>query len=93
MLEKSQIIDILQLINSENLGPVTFYKLIKKFGSPQKAIENVHCVKKVKLMERNEALHLYEQAKSCGAEIITYLDTSYPQRLKTIADAPPLLYV
>ena len=76
MLEKSQIIDILQLINSENLGPVTFHKLVNKFGSPQKAIENVHLIKKIKLIERNVALQLYEKAKSCGAEIITYLDSN-----------------
>ena len=41
MLSKGEVIDILQLMGSANLGPATFHKLIEEHGSPQKAIEGI----------------------------------------------------
>ncbi len=36
-----ETIDILRLIRSENVGPRTFWSLIKIFGSSSTAIENI----------------------------------------------------
>ncbi|WP_341761410.1 DNA processing protein DprA [Candidatus Tisiphia endosymbiont of Thecophora atra] len=36
-----ETIDILRLIRSENVGPRTFWSLIKLFGSSSAAIENI----------------------------------------------------
>ena len=36
-----ETIDILRLIRSENVGPKTFFNLIKFFGSASRALENV----------------------------------------------------
>ena len=36
----NETIDILRLIRSENIGPKTFFSLIKFFGSATKALEN-----------------------------------------------------
>ena len=32
-------LDVLQLIRSENVGPVTFFNLVSYYGSPAKALE------------------------------------------------------
>ena len=36
-----ETIDILRLIRSENVGPKTFFHLIKLFGSASKALEKI----------------------------------------------------
>jgi len=92
VLKKSQVIDILQLINSENLGPVTFYKLIKRYGTLQSAIANADKVQRIKLISRSLAEDIYEKAIFSGAKIITIYDDEYPKLLKVLSDPPPLLY-
>lgn len=87
-----KIIDILQLINSENLGPITFYKLLHQFGSPKTAIENITCVKKVKISAKNNAIDVYEYCLKNKINIITYEDDIYPKNLLNLADAPPILF-
>ncbi len=92
MAASEEIIDILQLINSDNLGPATFYKLIAKFGSPQAAIENINCLKRVRLWPREKALAVAEKAQKQNIFIISFQDADYPQALKGLHDAPPVLF-
>ncbi len=94
MQNYEEIINILQLINSENLGPVTFYKLIKEFGSSAEAIKNANSInKKISLLDRDEAVRIFEEANKKNITIISYLDDIYPDALKQISDAPPILYI
>lgn len=86
------IVDILQLINSENLGPVTFYKLLQQFGTVKAAIENISGIKKVKLLARDKAKAIYEYCLKNKINIITYSDDSYPNILFDLNDAPPILF-
>ncbi len=88
----NNLIDILQLINSENLGPVTFYKLLQKFGSTQTVLENISSVKKVKLLSRNKAEAIYKYCQQNNISIITYNDAHYPKNLLELNDAPPILF-
>ena len=37
----SETLDIIRLIRSENVGPRTFYSLIKIYGSSTKALEKI----------------------------------------------------
>ena len=92
MLSKSEVIDILQLISSENLGPATFYKSVKEFGSVKGAIENAHKLKKVRLWDRNSAEELYKKSHNFGARIITVYDKEYPASLCDMSDAAPVLF-
>ena len=86
------IIDIYQLINSENVGPVTFYKLIKEFGSANDAISNIQKFKRINLLDRTVAINACKEAYSQGIKLITYDSEYYPLCLKNIKDMPPLLY-
>ena len=89
---EENIIDIIQLINSENLGPITFYKLLHRFGSVRNIIANISDIKKVILLSRNKAEFIYESALKKGMYIISYDDKNYPQKLLDIPDAPPILF-
>ena len=88
MTSKEKIIDIIRIINSEHIGPVTFYKLLAKYGTVKGIIQN----KSSFLLDYKEAESVYESCLKKGIEIITYNDNAYPQNLKLIDDAPPLIY-
>ncbi len=92
MAKDKEIIDILQLINSDNVGPVTFQKLVEAYGAPALALENIHRHKKIRLFPRKAAEAEAAKAKALGISLVTYGDDDYPDMLRNIADAPPLLY-
>lgn len=93
MSAAEEIIDILQLINSENLGPVTFYKMLDKYGSPRAAVENIPALRRVKLFPRERAIAVVDEAGRKGIQMLTFSDKAYPQNLRGLPDAPPLLFV
>ena len=93
MMNKEEIIDIIQLINSENVGPITFYKLMDMYGSPKLAIENIYRHRKLVLFSRRKAEEEYLKAKAIGVSLISFNDEFYPNGLKNLDDAPPLIYV
>lgn len=88
----SELIDILQLINSENVGPITFYKLVESYGSPALALLGASKIAKIRLCPRAWAEKEHAKAQALGIELIAYDDENYPQNLKTIEDCPPILY-
>lgn len=90
-ISDEEIIDWIQLINSENVGPITFYKLLQQYKSAKSALSNLP--PKCKLFPRSEAKKEVELAKSKGIQILTINDSQYPENLKQIEDAPPVLYV
>lgn len=93
MRPTEEILDVLQLINSENLGPVTFYKLLNKFGSARAALENIGSLRRVRLFAREPAEAVLKRAEAQNMSIILWNDKDYPDRLKDLPDAPPLLFV
>lgn len=92
MPSNSDIIDIIQLINTENLGPVSFYKLVAEFGSVGKALQALPQFPKYHIFSRSKAEQQISLAKQKGIHIISYQDPLYPQKLKLIKDAPPIIY-
>lgn len=93
MTKDEEIIDCLQLINSENVGPVTFYKLLKEYKSLKAALEVLPRLKTVSLCPRSAAVQMFEQARAQKIQLISFKNPLYPQSLKQLNDAPPLLYV
>lgn len=89
-MQNSRLVDILQLIMTEGIGPVTFYEYVKKTGSPAAALELA--AQNKKLCPRTEAEEEIAKAKGKNAEIIAYDDPRYPQTLLELNDAPPVLY-
>lgn len=89
---KNELLDIIQLINSENVGPVTFYKLVESYGSPASALFEAEKIKKIRLCPRTWAEAELSRAQTARIELIAYTDPRYPPYLKRIEDCPPLLY-
>ena len=93
MVSQEEIIDCIQLINSDKVGPITFHKLVEAYGSPKSAIEALPQIKKFKLFERKSAEKEYKNALSKDIKVITYNDEFYPQNLLQLPDFPPVIYV
>ena len=87
----SDLIKILQIINTDGIGPVTFYKLMQKSADDIDAALDLLATKK-KVFSRDEAESIVEKAQKIGARIITYQDNEYPESLRQLNDAPPVIY-
>lgn len=92
MAADKEIIDCLQLINSDNVGPVTFYKLLAKFGSAEEAVKNLPRLKKLGLFPRAKAELELARAKEQNIKILLFKDAEFPQALRQLEDCPPLIY-
>ncbi len=96
----------LKLIRADNVGPVTFAKLIKHFGSVDRALgASVGELAKidgisfktaeqiVRTRNKSDVTAELELAQKHGVWIIHSDDKRYPPVLKRIYDPPPVLYV
>lgn len=83
---------ILRLIRGSGIGPVTFYKLVAHFGSAEKACSAAERgeVKNQPASKATIEAELKAMQK-LGAQFVFYTDATYPQQLKMLADAPPVL--
>lgn len=95
-----KIINWLRLYRSSNVGPVTFFQLIKTFGSVEDIISNfdeaIHrssTNRQISICSREEAEKELEAVQDFGAEIILHCDPRFPNSLKEIYDCPPLICV
>lgn len=93
-------VDVLRLIRSENVGPVTFFKLLSYFGSVGKALERIPEMsvkggraKPIRIASEAEAKREMDGAEALGAKFIHYGSPDYPALLQRIHDAPPVLTV
>jgi DNA processing protein len=89
----------LRLLRSENVGPITFFELIRRFGTPEKAIEAIPEIaarggakNKYKLPSLASVQDEIGKAYDFGAEIIAYGSTYYPRMLANIYDPPPIFF-
>lgn len=90
----------LRLSRTENVGPVTFYRLLETYGSASKALEALP-----RLSERggrkrplvvppvSVAEQEIEKLQQIGGRILTAGDPEYPLPLAATEDAPPVLSV
>lgn len=99
-LSDAERLDWLQLIRTENIGPITFGRLIERFGSASAAISALPQLamkagRKLPLRaaSREAAEREIETAAAHGARLVARCEADYPAPLREIADAPPLIYV
>ena len=96
----------LKLIRADSVGPTTFAKLIKHFGSPDRALgtsvsELTHidgigyktAEQIAGTRNKFDASAELELAEKLGVWIIHLEDERYPPPLKQIYDPPPVLYI
>ncbi|MBQ3696213.1 MAG: DNA-processing protein DprA [Alphaproteobacteria bacterium] len=99
-MTEQEKIDWLRLAFSENVGPATFRKLVKIFGTPKKALDNINdwakqggAKRSIQIAQEKAVLEQLDKAKKIGANFLLSCDDDYPKLLKQISDAPPVLFV
>ena len=99
-LSASDKLEWLRLIRSENVGPITFYKLLERFGSAASALEALPDLarrggrsKGIKICSRAAAESEMAELEKVGGTFVGRDEPAYPPLLACIDDAPPLITV
>ncbi|MCR9214863.1 MAG: DNA-processing protein DprA [Proteobacteria bacterium] len=90
----------LRLIRSENVGPITFFQLLNRYGSASKSLETLPDLarkggrkKPIRIFPLSLAKKEIENLHNFGAELIAACEPDYPARLRMIADPPPVIAI
>jgi DNA processing protein len=89
----------LRLIRSENIGPVTYFQLLARFGSAAAAIVAIPDLaargggRPPRLAGRDAALREFEQIARMGGRHLFLGEPLYPPLLAEVESAPPALVV
>lgn len=93
-------LDRVRLIRSQNVGPVTFRKLIERYGSASIALDALPDLarrggmrKSLRLCSAETAMQEMEAVSALGGCQLIIGDADYPDPLGAIPDAPPVLSV
>lgn len=99
-LDDGERLDWLQLIRTETVGPITFAKLVSRFGSAGAALAALPDLARrsgrreaIRPARRDEAVAEIARAAACGARLVASCEPDYPAALRAIADPPPLVYL
>lgn len=99
-LQNEKLADVLRLIRTLNVGPITFFQLIERFKTAAEAIAalptlSVRGGRRAALtaFNREEAAKEIAAAEKFGARMILYGAPDYPKWLMNIADPPPVITV
>ena len=89
---------MLRLLRSRRVGIVTFHRLLAEYGSAQNALDALPEVARAAGLKGYETCPAkvadaeMKAAKAAKARLLCYLDPGYPEALKDLKDAPPLLW-
>ena len=99
-LSDKERIDWLRLIRTDTIGPITFNRLISRFGSATAALDALPELSKSSGRKRpliaaplSLATEELELAEQISARPLASCEDDYPSILKAIPDAPPVIYV
>jgi DNA processing protein len=88
----------LRLIRSENVGPITFFQLLGRFGSASKALKALPDLarkggrkKPIRICPAGEATREMEAVLAFGGQMIAAVEPDYPLSLRMIHDPPPVI--
>lgn len=90
----------LRLIRTRNIGPVTFHRLIAKFGSASDALAALPDIARksgraapFKAADKSDIERDLHEVERHGARLVASCEAEYPAALKAIPDHPPALYL
>jgi DNA processing protein len=99
-LNPAERLDWLRLIRSENVGPITFYQLLARFGSAEAALAALPEFarrggrgKPLTIGTRAAAERELQRLHEAGARLVAWGEPDYPSALAAVDDAPPLIAV
>jgi DNA processing protein len=94
----SEKLEWLRLSRTDNVGPITFYKLIERYGTAAKALEALPELSKkggrkkpLIAPDMSKITREYEALQKLGGDIICAGEAAYPLALAATDDAPPVL--
>ncbi|WP_119421155.1 DNA-processing protein DprA [Desertibaculum subflavum] len=97
-LSDAERLDWLRLIRTENVGPVTFRQLLRRFGTAARAIGALPDLarrgglgRSIAIPPRAEAERELAATAAAGARLIALAEPDYPPALAALDDSPPLL--
>lgn len=100
LLDDEQRRDWIRLLKSENVGPATFRQLINRFGSAAAALNALPELsargglrRPIKLYPQEAAEKDLANAERIGARFVAIGEAEYPELLRHIDAAPPLLCI
>lgn len=98
-IDKNELIDLIRLIRSENVGLKTFWNLIKLYHKPSIALAKIAELslrggrsQPISIFNKSKAEEELHLALEKQVSIIPYNSSLYPKLLKTIPDSPPLIF-
>ena len=99
-LTEAERLDWLRLARSENVGPITFFALLARYGSAAAVLDALPALARrggrrrpIKVCARAAAERELEALAAQGGRLIALAEPAYPARLAAIADPPPVLGV
>lgn len=97
-LSQDEKLNWLRLSRTENVGPITFYRLVERYGSAEKALEALPELsrrggrkKPLKAPDQSDVEKEYDLLRNMGGDIVTAVCPEYPLALGATDDAPPVL--
>ncbi len=99
-LTATEKLDWLRLIRSDNVGPITFYKLMERFGNARTALDALPDMARrggragrLKVATAATVEKEMEALDQIGGHLIARGEAEYPPLLRYIEDAPPLISI
>jgi DNA processing protein len=99
-LDPQERLDWLRLARTETVGPITFYAMLRRFGSAAAALDALprlarksEQARPVAAVTRAEAEAELVALDRIGARTLCWGEPEYPEALAAIEDAPPILAV
>jgi len=89
----------LRLIRSENVGPITFHRLLDRFGSAEAALDALPGLavrggaKRFEPASEIDCIQELTALAAAGVVMITKGEDHYPPLLGQVEDAPPVIFV
>lgn len=99
-LNDDERINWLRLIRSDNIGPITFYKLLERFGNAETALRNAPelakragAKKQLVITSRESAEKEIAGLEKIGGFMLAACEPDYPSHLRSLEDAPPVISI
>ncbi|MEN2979510.1 DNA-processing protein DprA [Tistrella bauzanensis] len=100
VLTRAERLDWLRLIRTEQVGPITFFELLTRYGTAARALEAVPELARrggrarpLTPPSRAKAEAELRRITAAGARLVAMGEPGYPPRLAEIPDPPPLVQI
>ena len=97
-LSDAERLDWLRLARSENVGPITFFALLARFGTPAAVLDALPALARrggrrrpIKVCSRAIAERELEALTAIGGRLIARGEPAYPEPLAAVDDPPPVI--